>query len=116
MTSERFRNPTDFERTLFEKLLSKEFLGKEEVRSQLQSVEVMDVDPFKSIQLRPVHNAKPAPVSGRIPVEASAADCDSVPIYLLLHVVNGMVAELQIYKADGSPIQVMPPAQAFQVT
>jgi hypothetical protein len=49
-------------------------------------------------------------------VEASAIDGDGVPIYLLLHVVNGMVAELQIYKADGSPIQVMPLAEAFEVT
>jgi hypothetical protein len=41
----------------------------------------------------------------RIPVEAQAVDADGVPIDVLLHVVDGVIKELEIYRVDGCPIQ-----------
>ena len=51
----------------------------------------------------------------RVPVEGSGSDSDGVPIYVLVHVVDGLAVELEIYKADGSPILSMPPPEAFEV-
>ena len=56
-----------------------------------------------------------APVIKRIPVEAETEDADGVPIHLLLHVVDGKVAELEVYKDDGSPITKMPAASQLRL-
>jgi hypothetical protein len=50
-----------------------------------------------------------------VPVEGSGSDTDGVPIHLLVHVVDGLAVELEIYKADGSPILSMPPLDAIEV-
>jgi hypothetical protein len=109
------RPPNDFERALFEKLLSKEFPGRGELREQLQNVEVVEIDSYGSIRLRPSVLAHRAPVDTRVPVEGSGSDTDGVPIHLLVHVVDGLAVELEIYKADGSPILSMPPLDAIEV-
>jgi len=40
----------------------------------------------------------------RVPVTAIYDDADGVPVYLLLHLKDGKIFELEIYKADGSNI------------
>jgi len=45
-----------------------------------------------------------AKVKRRIPAEAEFRDTDGVLIHILLHVIDGKVNELEIYKEDGSPI------------
>jgi hypothetical protein len=43
-----------------------------------------------------------------VPVTAIFDDADGIPIYLLLHVVERKLWELEIYKADGSKIMNRP--------
>jgi hypothetical protein len=57
-----------------------------------------------------------APVTQRVPVYATALDADGVPIELLLHVVDGLVQELEVVEADGSPIKRPPQAADLHVT
>lgn len=52
----------------------------------------------------------------RIPVEAELPDNDGVSIHVLLHVVNGLLAELEIYKDDLSPIQESLCAEKIRLT
>ncbi len=47
----------------------------------------------------------PAEVVRRIPVEAELDDSDGVTIHLLLHVVDGLVKELEVYRDDSGPVQ-----------
>lgn len=41
----------------------------------------------------------------RIPVQATTYGEDGVPVQLFLHVVEGKINELEIVKADNSPIK-----------
>jgi len=50
-----------------------------------------------------------------VPVEAQTLDRDGTPIIVLLHVLNGRVTELEIYRVDGREIQIPPEAEALTV-
>jgi hypothetical protein len=47
----------------------------------------------------------------RVPVTAIFDDADGIPVYILLHIEAGRLSELEIYKADGSPIANEPIAE-----
>lgn len=51
----------------------------------------------------------------RVPAEAWSQDSDGINIDVLLHVVNGRVKELEIYKADLSQIRQLPDPGKFEV-
>jgi len=65
-------------------------------------VRTIDVDGSLEIS---VEDSLRAEVANRIPVEAVAADSDGVPIHILLHVVDGMLQELEYFREDSRPIQ-----------
>ena len=44
-----------------------------------------------------------ADVVRRIPVEAESFDGEGATVHLLLHVVEGQINELEIYREDGKP-------------
>ena len=56
-----------------------------------------------------------AQVITRVPVEAWAADTDGINVNFLLHVVDGVVKELEIYKSDSTPIIRMPPPSEWEL-
>jgi hypothetical protein len=60
------------------------------------------IDAEGSLELQPSHDARPAEVVRRIPVEAETEDVDGVPIHVLLHVVNGYMNELEVYREDSA--------------
>ena len=99
------------ERGVLERLLSELPRGGDELRSQLNNVEVCTIDEEGSVRFF-VHNGAPADIiSARVPVTGIYDDKDGVPIYLLLHVVEGKLWELEVYKADGSPMVSRPEAE-----
>ena len=103
-----FRPLEDQERTLLEKLLNHHpFDGRDELRGQLESVTARPIaqyhDNYGSIELR-VANPVPANVRYRVPVEAEYPDDDGVPVWVLLHVREGVMCELEICRADGRPL------------
>jgi|ERR1043165_46398 hypothetical protein len=105
---------TDLERSYIARLLSAQFPGREEVEEQLKSALARRIDYEGSVEIIPTSRIR-AVVSKRIPVEGEASDVDGVPIYFLLHVVDATVRELEIYKADGSPIRRMPTPEQIDV-
>jgi hypothetical protein len=111
----RYRLPNDSELALLGLLLSREFPGRDEVANQLKNARVRTIDEYGSLEILPSPPTTPASVTQRVAVEAQGADADDVPIHVLLHVVDGRVAELQIHKADGAPIRVMPAAHNFEI-
>jgi hypothetical protein len=106
---------TELERDYVDTVLSAEFSGNIELRRQLDAAMVRDLDEDGSVEFI-VDSTADAPITVRVPVEAEAPDADGVPIVLLLHVLKGKMAELEIYKADGSSIQRMPTPSELQVT
>jgi len=107
------------EASLLKKLLEKDFPGRDQLLDQLQDVLVTELDDEGSLSLK-VGASVPAPVNCRVPVEARYADMDSDPeagphVHVLLHVVDGRMAELEIYKDDSSPIKKRPAAKDLEV-
>src|SRR2546430_1059711 len=116
MNSEaNFRKPTPAEAELIQRLLMADFPGKAELAAQLRGSLVRQIDSNGSLELKPPSKSIPAPPTKRIPVEAEAPDQDGVHVHVLLHVVNGLVKEIEIYKDDGSPISRMPKPADFDL-
>ena len=97
------RSMTSQEKGLLDILLSAEFQGKHEVKCQLEDALVETLDENGSLRFT-VTCLILANVFRRVPIEAQALDSDGAWIHLLLHVVNGKVAELEIYKDDSTPV------------
>jgi len=118
------RDPDEIELAILNKLLSRGFPGAEALRAQLSGIKVEALDQDGSIRLiPPAGSQKAEDIEARVPVEGwyidGVHDSDTkdifdsdaldVKVHLLLHVVEGLLHELAVYKDDGSPI-LIPPA------
>lgn len=101
---QNYRQLTTAEREILDVLLKKDFPGKSELVEQAKDAEVKAVDENHSLSFL-VHSAMLAPIKRGIPTEARMKDTDGVFVNILLHVVDGRLNELEIYKDDGSPIE-----------
>lgn len=81
------------------RLLETDFPGCEALRGQLLTLRVLPIDGDGSLKLS-VTGGDRAPVVRRVPVEAEMADVDGVPIHVLLHVVDGCLDELEVFRED----------------
>ncbi|MGA2077471.1 MAG: hypothetical protein ABSH52_28620 [Terriglobia bacterium] len=100
------------ERKLLERLLEHHpFDGRDELRRQLDSTTARLIgehnDNYGSIALF-VSNPVPASVACSVPVEAEYLDEDGIPVWVLLHVKQGLLWELEICRADGLPLIASP--------
>ena len=91
------------------------FTGKQGIARQLANYQVRTVDEDGSFEVRVPANTEPAIVNKTIPVEGQGVDLDGTPVHFLLHIQNGLVKELEIYKADASPILRMPPPEDLEI-
>jgi hypothetical protein len=103
-----FREQTEKERELIARLLEPDFPGKETLARQMSPSRVRHIDLEGSLEFEFPLVESPAPVVKRVPIEAEGADDDGIGIHVLLHVVDGIAKEVEIYKDDGSPIERMP--------
>ena len=88
---------------MLRRLLSVEFAGKHELLTQADSL-TAEGSIRRSIAINPGASAPVANVQRRIPVEAEFEDTDGVTVHVLLHVVDGLMNELEIYREDSAPI------------
>lgn len=107
MNTENFRGLTDRERLLVSELMRAEFNGAAEIREQLGACEARTLDAEGSFELR-VKNRPPARVFFRVPVELAARDRDGAGIHVLLHVVDGIARQVEVYKDTPTPICAWP--------
>lgn len=98
-----FRNFTALEQGIIDRLLEKAFPGRDELCEQMKKCLVRTLDEDNSVEFLVATDVK-SQVKRRIPVEAEFQDADGVLVHILLHVVDGKVNELEIYKEDGSSI------------
>lgn len=108
MTSQ-FRAPTDSEMALLRLLVSPAFRGSAALASQLDAIRVVPIDTDGSLRLQPAIT-RPADVRRRIPVEATYSDADGTIVFVLVHVLDGFLAELEIYRED-SGVVIVPAAE-----
>ncbi len=106
------RRLEDRERRIIDFLLSKPFPGRNELRAQLAharvSEEYVGEDPSIILTVDPPA-ARAASVMTRIPVEARGRDSDGVEVHVLLHVVDGYLSELEVYRSDSAPTNLPDP-------
>ena len=112
-TAGGLRVPTTDERQLIARLLAANFTGAAELRPQLSVTLVDSIDDDGSLRLNP-EGASPADVSRRIPVEASYPDADGMTVHVLLHVIDGLLDELEVFREDSLPV-LRPAASALDL-
>lgn len=105
------------EREILDFLLAEAFDGREEIRFQLDKAKVSGkcACGCPSIVFSVDRDAVPAAsVRSRVPTEAVAVEKDGTKIAILLHVVEGYVSELEVYRHDGGTIKVLPNRESLR--
>jgi len=105
-----YRALTSWERRLIQRLLSSPFPGRDALVAQVEDAvaspmhedgTLLDEDgSLYLVTSSPVR----ASVRARVPAEGQARDADGVMIHYLLHVVDGRIDQLEIFKEDLSRV------------
>lgn len=104
------------EQGLLEGLLAVEFPGRSALLPQMEGIRGRVVDHEGSVQLKVEGEHSQAEVESRVPVEGEVKDLDGMSIEVLLHVVNGYLHELEVYRRDGGVIELQPSAEKMKVS
>jgi hypothetical protein len=111
MTNKSRRAFTDFERKVLDRLLEGNFQGKEEIRQQLLNATAKLIegtnDNYGSINIHTSSDHR-ADVKDRVPVMGTTRDEGGGPVEILLHVVDGLVKELEFVRVDGQQMDGLP--------
>jgi hypothetical protein len=102
-----FRPLTLEQNELLAALLRRDFPGRDALRAQIANAHVRLVDFDGGLEFAPTPNT-PAVVGLRVPVEGEATDVDGVTIHILLHVEDGFVTELELFREDVQPVMRPP--------
>ena len=107
------------ERELIDALLSQNFRGQQELKAQAAQASLRAQDHGGALVFAFTFADRVVSVDCpvRIPVEAEGSDADGMPIHFLLHVIDGIAKEVEVFREDGNPILQVPLAKSlkFQV-
>jgi len=112
-----FRPLASKEIAILKKLLQQPFRGRDELSQQLIGAQVRQIDDSGSLRFL-LRGGTPAPLPRGIAVEATYFDDgngNEAHVNILLHVVDGKLSMLEIYKDDGSKIARDPDPAELQV-
>jgi Domain of unknown function (DUF6984) len=109
-TSFRLLQPSEMR--LLERLLDHDFPGRDALRIQLSSVTARQIDENGTLELSYEGESLADTVIG-CPTEGTCKDEDGGDIAVLLHVKNGTMRLLEVFKEDGSAILRAPTADAL---
>lgn len=90
-------------RAVLVKLLSTDFVGSPTLRKQLNDLLCRPIDKGGSLKLKVSSSVPKATVEERVPVEGEIEDVDGVMIHVSIHVVDGYLHELEVYREDPKP-------------
>jgi len=104
-----FRQLDARERGLLEKLLEAEFLGRDELRTQLGSLTAKQIEEDGTLSLR-CDSGSPSPGKYALAMEGMCKDADGGDMSVMLHLNDqGFMSMLEIIKYGPSPI-INPPS------
>jgi len=95
-------------------MLSQPFVGRDALLAQLSGASVKTIDEDGSLSIKVTAGA-PAGIPIRVPVTAHTEDVDGMWMELLLHVVNGRLHELEIWRGDLAPVKRWPSASNLEL-
>ena len=109
-SSERLATPNEC--AIIGRLVEAGFPGAAELRQKLAvgRVTYIESNGVPALLCEVPDSAPRASVIRQVPVEAEYPVADGVLMYLLLHVVEGRLQSLEIYREDGEPIRHLPSA------
>lgn len=101
-----YRKLNEKELQWIDKLMDVEFQGKNILLKQLSMAKIIYKQEyaFISIKFKVEGDIEPYPYHVRVPVEMRAFQQFSAPIIFLMHIVNGIIDELEIITADSAQI------------
>lgn len=102
-----FRPLSDEQSELLGVLLRADFPGRDALREQVPTAHVRLIDFDGGLEFAPSQRPQ-AVVNVRVPVEGQATDLDGMTIHILLHVVDGLMKELEFFREDLQPVKRMP--------
>ena len=108
------REMTDAEEALFRRLLEAPFPGSQALKEQFRNSLVLPINDNGSLDLI-IEGGPKADVHNSVPVEAEAEDIDGTTIHMLLHVIDGTVRGLEVYKEDSSRVIKLPAASELRI-
>jgi hypothetical protein len=100
--------------TLLGRMLEEDFPGRDAIVDQMRSALARQIDSNGSLEFK-VETRTPARTKYRVPVEAQGKDIDGTTIHFLLHVVDGRLSELELYKDDSSRVARRPTPDQLEV-
>jgi hypothetical protein len=105
-----FRQLDEREKGLLEKLFEAEFPGRDELRTQLNSLTGKQIEEDGTLSLQ-CGSGLPSPSKYGLAVEGWCKDADGMTIAVMVHIgKGGFMHMLEIVKHDGSPIINLPSA------
>lgn len=101
-----YRNIYETEQQWINSLMDVEFQGRDILLKQFSKAKIIykQEHPFISLKFKVEGEIEPYPYRVRVPVEMRAFQNSTAPIVFLLHVVNGVIDELEIITADSTQI------------
>lgn len=101
-----YRDLSNREQEWVDKLLSVDFKGKDILVKQILKSKVIYEKGYEFISLKfDISNScERYPYPTRVPIEMRAYQDEGAPIVFLLHIIDGLVNELEIFSADLSKI------------
>lgn len=101
-----YRKLNEKELQWIDKLMDVEFQGRNILLQQLSMAKIIYKQEcaFISIKFKVEGDIEPYPYHVRVPVEMRAFQQSTAPIIFLLHIVNGIIDELEIITADSAQI------------
>ena len=99
-----WRKPSLVERDVLRRLVAINFVGCEEISQQIEECLVREIDENGSFEIDVPPTRPRATVSSRVPAEGEYLDVDGICVHVLLHVVEGIVTMLEVYKEDNTEV------------
>lgn len=103
-----YRKLFEREQKWIDSLMNVEFQGRDILLKQLSKAKIICKQEYDliSIKFKVEGEIDIYPYNARVPVEMRAFQTSSAPIVFLLHIVNGVIDELEIITADSTQIDV----------
>jgi hypothetical protein len=103
-----YRKMNLHEQKWIDKLLSVDFKGKEILITQISKSKIQYEQgyAFLFLKFKLESEVSKFPYKVRVPVEMRAFQTHTAPIIFLLHIIDGLVSELEIFPADSSRLDI----------
>lgn len=110
-----WRRPTPYETELVDKLLETEFFGRDELQAQWRSALVRTVGASGSFAIRPSTGEPPSRAEFGVPVEGESSNEEGGGVHAVLHIRDGYLEELEVYRDMPEPVRNRVDPQAIEV-